>query len=70
VLVGLGLVDETCPPAGVFAAMNQVTALKEVVILTDSGHQDVNGSQAPYRKRRDEAWLPALRDGKTPPVNR
>lgn len=68
-LVGLGLIDETCPPAGVFAALNQVTAPKEVVVLPNSGHQDYDGSQAPFRKRREEAWLPALRDGKPPPIN-
>jgi cephalosporin-C deacetylase len=69
VLVGFGLIDETCPPEGVVAAFNQIAAPKEMVVLPKSPHQDVNGSQAPYRQRRDEVWLPALRDGKPAPVN-
>jgi cephalosporin-C deacetylase len=68
VLVGLGLLDETCPPAGVFAAVNQIKSAKEVVILPTSGHQDRGGSQSAYRKRRDDAWLPALREGRPTPV--
>jgi cephalosporin-C deacetylase-like acetyl esterase len=68
VLVGLGLLDETCPPAGVFAAVNQIQSAKEVVVLPTSGHQDRGGSQSAFRKRRDEAWLPALREGGPAPV--
>jgi len=68
VLIGLGLIDETCPPAGVLAAVNQITSPKEVLILTRSGHQDSHGSQAPFRHRRDDAWLPALQKGEPPPV--
>jgi cephalosporin-C deacetylase len=70
VLVGLGLIDETCPPAGVFAAANQIKEPAEIVILPNSGHQDVGGSQAPFRKRRDEDWLPALQNGKPAPLRR
>lgn len=69
ILVGLGLIDETCPPAGVFAALNQVTSTKEIVILPHSAHQDYDGSQAVFRTRRDDGWLPALRDGKPPPID-
>ncbi len=68
VLVGMGLIDETCPPAGVLAAVSQITSPKEVVILLKSGHQDSHGSQAPFRHRRDDAWLPALQKGNPPPV--
>lgn len=69
VLVGLGLIDETCPPAGVLAAVNQITSPKEIIILTRSGHQDTNGSQAAYRRRRDSDWLPALQKGTPPPLD-
>ncbi|MGO8837821.1 MAG: acetylxylan esterase [Limisphaerales bacterium] len=69
VLVGLGLIDETCPPAGVLAAVNQIRSPKEVVILPKSGHQDSHGTQAFYNQRRYNAWLPALRQGKPAPVN-
>jgi cephalosporin-C deacetylase-like acetyl esterase len=68
VLVGVGLKDEVCPPAGVFAAVNQIASPKELIILSKSGHQNVNGSQAPYDKRRWDAWLPALRKGLAPPL--
>lgn len=70
VLVGLGLRDETCPPATVLAAVNVITSPKEVVILLTSGHQDENGTQRPYEKRRFEVWLPALLKGKPVPVNK
>jgi cephalosporin-C deacetylase-like acetyl esterase len=70
VLAGLGLIDETCPPAGIFAALNQITSPKEVVILPRSSHQDVRGSQAAYNQRRYAVWLPALRQGKAPPVGK
>ena len=67
-LVGLGLRDETCPPAGVFAAFNQIRSPKELVILPRSGHQDEHGTQAAYNQRRYGVWLPALRQGKPAPV--
>ncbi len=68
VLVGLGLRDETCPPASVLAAVNEITSPKEVVILPKSGHQDEHGTQGAYDKRRYSVWLPALRQGKPIPV--
>ena len=68
-LVGLGLIDETCPPAGVFAAINQLVGPKETVILVKSGHQDVRGSQEAFRRRRDNDWLPALQKGERPPID-
>ena len=68
-LVGLGLRDETCPPAGVFAAFNQIHSPKELVILPKSGHQDEHGTQAAYDHLRYNVWLPALRQGKPAPVN-
>jgi cephalosporin-C deacetylase len=68
VLVGLGLRDETCPPSSVLAAVSQITSPKEVVILPKSGHQDEHGTQSFYNQRRYSAWLPALKNGKPPPV--
>jgi cephalosporin-C deacetylase-like acetyl esterase len=69
VLIGLGLRDETCPPATVLAAVNVITSPKEVVILPTSGHQDENGTQRPFERRRYDIWLPALQQGKPAPVN-
>ncbi|WP_416865328.1 MAG: acetylxylan esterase [Imperialibacter sp.] len=68
VLVGIGLLDETCPPEGILAGVNQLTTPKQVMILPTSGHQDRNGSQEPFRSARDKVWLPSLRDGKGAPV--
>jgi len=68
VLIGIGLIDETCPPAGIFAAVNQITAPKEVILMPKSGHQNVENSQAPFDERCWKAWLPALRDQKSAPV--
>jgi len=68
-LIGLGLIDETCPPAGVLAAANQITSHKEIVILPKSGHQNVRDSQAAFTRRKENAWLPALQLGQAPPVN-
>jgi cephalosporin-C deacetylase-like acetyl esterase/lysophospholipase L1-like esterase len=66
-LIGNGLKDVTCPPTGIFAAANQLEPYHEMVILPDSGHQNVAGSQDPYNERA-EVWLAALREGLTPPV--
>jgi cephalosporin-C deacetylase-like acetyl esterase len=67
VLVGLGLLDETCPPAGILAAVNQITSPKEVIILPTAGHNDDHGTQKPYDRRCYEVWLPALRAGQSVP---
>jgi cephalosporin-C deacetylase len=68
VLLGLGLRDETCPPATVLAAANVITSPKQIVILPASGHQDEHGTQQPYEKLRYNVWLPALAQGKPAPV--
>jgi cephalosporin-C deacetylase-like acetyl esterase len=68
VLVGVGLVDETCPPAGILAATNLVRGPKEIILLPRGGHNNDKGSHEPYDKRLWGAWLPALRAGKPAPV--
>jgi cephalosporin-C deacetylase len=67
-LVGLGLRDETCPPSSVLAAVNEIPSPKEVIILPQSGHQDEHGTQSYYNQRRYGGWLPALRQGNSPPI--
>lgn len=66
ILVGVGLLDETCPPEGIIAGMNQLAEQKKMIYLPRSQHQDRNGSQSAYRQMRDEIWLPKLRAGKNP----
>ena len=68
VLVGFGLIDEVCPPEGIMAAVNEINAPKEAIPLPRGEHMEIDGSHQAYYKRLNEAWLPALRDGKSPPV--
>jgi len=66
-LVGLGLIDETATPSGVFTAFNQVQGPKEACVLPESRHQGPVKAQAPYIGRFS-AWLKALLAGNPPPL--
>ena len=66
--MGLGLIDETCPPAGVFAACNQIQGPKEVVVMVNSDHQGKHNSQAAYYTR-SEQWFRSLVKGEPPPTS-
>lgn len=68
VIVGVGLRDETCSPSSILAATNQISGPKEVILLPRAGHQNENGTHAPYSQRAFGEWLPALRQGKPAPV--
>ena len=73
VLIGVGLRDETCPPAGVFAAFNQINSPKEIVILPKSAHfgtphEDPNALRA-FNDRR-WTWMPVLVRGEPAPLQR
>ena len=73
VLIGVGLRDETCPPAGVFATFNQITAPKEIVVLLKSAHfgtphEDPN-ALTEFNNQRWKVWMPALISG-LPPMQR
>jgi cephalosporin-C deacetylase len=65
-LIAVGLIDNTCPPPGVYAAFNLFQGKKEMVVMPLSEHQDKNGSQAGYYPRLN-AWCRALAKG-GPPV--
>lgn len=67
VLVGVGLIDQTCPAAGVFAALNQMTAPKEIVILPDANHAGSHNSHAAYYGRAG-TWMAELRQGHPAPL--
>ena len=62
VLVGVGLIDTTCPPEGVIAMFNQLQGPKELVILPVAGHQDKNDSHKPYYAA-SWRWSEAVRQG-------
>ncbi|CAN0519801.1 unnamed protein product, partial [Laminaria digitata] len=63
VLVGIGLLDQVCPPEGIYAGLNQLTSDKEILLLPKSEHQEKDGSQRSYFKKIDEDWLPKLLKG-------
>jgi len=69
VLVGVGLVDETCPPAGILAAMNRVKGRKEVVLLPGSDHQGKNNTHQPFYDRSAD-WMSALVKGQGVPAHK
>ena len=70
VLVGMGLIDEVCPAAGILAAVNQISSPKEVILLPKAAHQDEHNTHGAYNERCYGAWLPDLRQGKPAPVRR
>ncbi len=63
VLVGIGLLDQTCPPEGIYAGINQLKGYREVLLLPRSEHQSKEGSQDAYTQKLETVWLPALREG-------
>ena len=68
-LIGVGLIDTTCPPPGVFAAFNQLQGPKEIVVLPLGEHGDKNGSHRAYNERL-QAWRSALLRGEAAPVQK
>ncbi len=43
VLMGVGLMDEVCPPSSQFAAYNRITSKKQMVVYPDFGHEGLPG---------------------------
>ena len=43
VLMGVGLMDQICPPSTQFAAFNKITSKKRTVIFPDFGHEGLPG---------------------------
>jgi cephalosporin-C deacetylase-like acetyl esterase len=68
-MVAMGLIDETCPAAGVYSAFNQIPSPKEAVVMVDSDHQGHNNTQAPFNQKAEE-WLKALAKGEAAPVGK
>ncbi|MFK7812346.1 MAG: acetylxylan esterase [Maribacter sp.] len=66
VLVGIGLLDETCPPEGIYAGLNQLNSKKEIILLPLSEHQNKNNSQQPYYDKAEKDWLHQLLKGDLP----
>jgi cephalosporin-C deacetylase len=66
-LIAMGFIDTTAPPAGIWAAFNQIRAPKLAVPLIDSPHNNLAtpGQQRPYTRRSAE-WLGLLVQGYPP----
>ena len=66
-LVAIGFIDETCPPAGAWAAFNLIRGPKEVVPMVDSPHNHLATPEEhlPWT-RRSAQWLGALARGADP----
>jgi cephalosporin-C deacetylase-like acetyl esterase len=67
-LVGVGLIDQTCPPEGILATVNQSKGPRELVLLPGADHMGVNNSHQPFNER-SAAWKAALVQDKPAPVN-
>ncbi|RYX82933.1 hypothetical protein EON83_16910 [bacterium] len=65
-LVSVGLIDTTCPAAGVVATFNQIQGKKELVVMPKSDHHGNNNSQAAYNAR-SKVWLQSFRTGMPTP---
>ena len=63
------MIDETCPAAGVLAAVNQMQGPKEVVFLPKGEHQAKNNTHAAFDARA-RVWKEALLKGEAAPVKR
>lgn len=63
-LIGMGLIDTICPAPGVFAAFNQITAPKRIVIMTLADHWGPHNAYYPIMG----AWWGAAREGKELPL--
>lgn len=63
VLVGVGGIDTVCPPPGIYAAMNQVAAHKEIVYMPQADHMGNHGAYY----QRNTAWMAALKERRVPP---
>jgi cephalosporin-C deacetylase-like acetyl esterase len=66
-LISAGMIDVTCPPAGVIATFNQIPAPKELLVLEKSDHHGRGNAQAKFYSR-SSAWLGAIAAGGEVPV--
>jgi cephalosporin-C deacetylase len=60
VMVSAGLIDETCPPAGIAASVNATQGKKELIVLPLSNHHGTGNAQAEFYKK-SETWLNQLK---------
>ncbi len=68
-LISMGFIDETSPPAGIWAAFNELLGPKEAAPMVDSPHNHLAtaAQMLPYTRRSAE-WLDILARGGDPIV--
>jgi len=68
-LISMGFIDETSPPAGIWAAFNELLGPKEAAPMVDSPHNHMAtaAQMLPYTRRSAE-WLDILARGGDPIV--
>jgi len=67
VLIGVGLLDDVCPAAGVYAAFNQIPSKnKQIVPLPSAGHMNEHDSHKPFNDLQWGVWMPKLLKGQLP----
>ncbi len=67
-MAAVGFVDNTCPPASVFSAVNQIKAPKEIIPMIDSDHNNYTpDKQGAWLQRSEEVFAVLLHGGKFVP---
>jgi cephalosporin-C deacetylase-like acetyl esterase len=67
-LVGVGLIDRTCPAPGVFAMFNELPAPKHIVPMPDVGHGGIYHSRRGEYNRWNGLWSQAILKNEPVPV--
>ncbi len=67
--VAMGFLDETSPPAGVWAMLNQIKAPVEAIPMIHSPHQDQPVGVQKIYQDRSLVWLETIAAGQPPPVD-
>ena len=69
VLAGIGFIDTIAPPAGIWAASNQIPGPKEVIGMVESDHNNITpDKQGAYLSRAEEVLKTILNGGTFQPI--
>jgi cephalosporin-C deacetylase-like acetyl esterase len=67
-LAAIGFIDQVCPPAGIWTAVNQIPAPKEVIPMYESDHNNITpDKQGAFLQRSEEVFAILLSGGKFVP---
>ena len=65
VLAAIGFIDTTCPPAGIWTAVNQILGLTEVIPMIESDHNHITPQKQEAWNSRSEQVLGQILNGGT-----